>query len=192
MATTWAGTADNQLLTYDAIKDGYNSGVYGLQDPVLFPTGKRIGKKTFIHDNITSLDQATAVWTALGNNQCPTKSEVYQALSHKIQIYASRGNTQYDLKVELKNGSTVVETFLVQPVNVTTCTYFGELTNWANYNYTIDITITWSVVNPSTQKYAYNSTDCSSGTSTANTTKTFTLTSGGLYIPIAIYGTLDL
>lgn len=110
MATTWAGTANNQLVSFNAFLDAW--GV------VLIPKGSApTGSNEIVTkadvESFVYIDTANAYWTALSSNQCPTKEDIFQSAFYDALFYArkqSTPNDAYDLTVEHKRAGSTIQT----------------------------------------------------------------------------------
>lgn len=150
MATTWAGTANNQLVTFNAFLDAW--GV------VLIPKGSApTGSNEIVTkadvESFVYIDTANAYWTALSSNQCPTKEDIFQSAFYDALFYANRltGNAGYDLTVVHKRSGSTIQT-KTATVNDTLC---GSLdakisfintsgTNALRYNDTLELSVYYS------------------------------------------------
>jgi len=148
MATTWAGTANNQLVTFTALNDARGT--------ILVPIGSaptstlEIVTKTDVETYIR-IDTTNSIWTAISSNQCPTKEEIYQCAIYDALFYANKasaGNAGYSLTFTHKRAGSTVQT-KTATVNDLLC---GSLdakvefintsgTNALKYNDTIELTV---------------------------------------------------
>jgi hypothetical protein len=101
MATTWSGTASNQLVTYDAMKDAASTGVFDAKVALSsFPTGKRIVTKALAEQYLW-LNVGASPWSGYTDLRCPPKSAfIINNLCGIVSIsasdlYSAQGNTSY-------------------------------------------------------------------------------------------------
>lgn len=87
MATTWAGTADNQLVTYAALLDGISTGI--LTAGSALSSSSRIATKQVVIDSV-SMRTDNVAWNALASNECPTKAEIRNAARYSLWIASSK------------------------------------------------------------------------------------------------------
>lgn len=110
MATTWAGTADNQLVTFNALKDAIDNLI--IQPSLAFTASNEIVTKADVESG-SRIDTANSLWTALSSNQCPTKEDIYKSAIYDARFWARKQSTPfdaYDISVEHKRGGTTIQT----------------------------------------------------------------------------------
>lgn len=156
MPSTWAGTADNQLLTRGAIDDAANNGYLQLKASISDPT--RIATKSYIESVVNSINTSVSSWSSLTSLRCPTKLQLKYALTHAIQFYT---NGSFKMKI-VKNSTTLID---YSPNNAS-CTLDYTATD-VLYNDVIYVTI-YTASYSSVQGKVYKSTggNCGSGTTT--------------------------
>lgn len=87
MATTWAGTADNQLVTYAALRDAIDTGI--LTGGSAISSTTQIATKSVVN-SATLMRTDNVAWNALANNECPTKAEIRNAARYSLWIASSK------------------------------------------------------------------------------------------------------
>jgi hypothetical protein len=118
MATTWAGTASNQLVTFDALLDGVNTGALSLKNTI---TGSsRIVTKSNV-ENYIQMGTYNSTWTGYSSTKCPTKSQILQAALMDFSAYAKKTTNDFSIQTQIIRGGTVISTSAVQTVNSTSC-----------------------------------------------------------------------
>lgn len=184
MPSTWAGTASNQLVTFNALRDAWG---------VLFvpqgsaPTGtNEIVTKTDVETYI-KIDTANSTWSSLSSTRCPTKDQILQAAFYDALFFANKassGNANYEITIVHKRSGSTIQTKNAA-VGDTLCgslnakiefiNYSG--TNALRYNDTLELTVYYSgtasaielkVANDGYSCGTENTTTCG-GTYTVNT-----------------------
>lgn len=110
MPSTWAGTANNQLVTFRAFKDALDTLV--IQPKNSFTVTDEIMTKADVED-ATRIDTGNTTWSALASNECPTKEEIYKSAIYTAFFWARKQSTPfdgYDLTVTHKRGATTIQT----------------------------------------------------------------------------------
>jgi hypothetical protein len=101
MPSTWAGTASNGLVTFDALRDAVNTGVF--ESKVVYssiPSGNKIVTKNDVETYLW-IDASASPWSGYTSNRCPPKSSfvagnvcILISISYS-DILSSTGNTSY-------------------------------------------------------------------------------------------------
>lgn len=119
MATTWNGTASNQLVTFDAMKDAASEGFFDAKVALSsFPTGLGIVTKADAEAYLW-LDIGASPWSGYTDNRCPPKSAfIVDDLCTLIVISSSdllsaTGNTIYPDNTVYVRTSSGTESFTV-------------------------------------------------------------------------------
>lgn len=119
MATTWNGTASNQLVSFDALRDAVSTGVFDSKVALSsIPTGSDMVTKadaeTYLYLDITS-----SPWSGYTSNRCPVKSS-FQVLNlctiiviSYSDILDATGNTSYPDNTVYVRTSSGTESFTV-------------------------------------------------------------------------------
>jgi len=150
MPSTWAGTANNGLVTFKALNDAWGTIFVPVTSA---PTGTdEIVTKADVETYIR-IDTGNTIWTAISSNQCPTKEEIYKCAIYDALFYANivSGNAGYDITFTHKRAGSTVQTKSAT-INTTTC---GSLdakvefintsgTNALKYNDTLELSIYYS------------------------------------------------
>ncbi len=151
MATTWAGTSNNQLVTFTALNDARGT--------ILVPIGSAPSNsnecvtKSDVETYIR-IDTGNAIWTALSSTECPTKEDIYKCAIYDALFYANKasaGNAGYSITFTHKRAGSTVQT-KTATVNDTNC---GSLdakiefintsgTNALKYNDTLELSVYYS------------------------------------------------
>jgi len=90
MATTWAGTADNQLVTRQALLDGISTGIL-TAGSALTSSSQIVTKATVV--SAVSMRTDNVTWNALASNECPTKAEIRNAARYSLWIASSKNGS---------------------------------------------------------------------------------------------------
>lgn len=101
MPSTWNGTASNQLITFDALKDAASIGYFDAKVPIYsMPTGNEIVTKADVETYVL-VDGSTSPWASYTNERCPPKSSLSQTNYCGLltitagDLLNSTGNTSY-------------------------------------------------------------------------------------------------
>lgn len=173
MATTWAGTASNQLLTRAAVQDGIANGYITQKPSTSFTENTRICTKQYIDDRVyTTISGAyQPEWDALTSSQCPTKLDLQKTVGRTLRVYASApsGYTYY-IKVERKyktwNGTAWVDTTITigtYTINSTSCNLLVTYSSFLAQD-TLTFTVYTSLYANVQAFIQKNSSSCGSGT----------------------------
>ncbi len=87
MATTWAGTANTQLITRSALQDGVTNGYLTLKSGQSITGTTQICTKSYIESVINGIDTTRSDWSGLTSTQCPTKSKLQNSTIRSIRPY---------------------------------------------------------------------------------------------------------
>jgi len=90
MPSTWAATADNQLVTRAALLDAISTGIL-TAGSALSSSNQIVTKQTVI-DSV-SMKTDVAAWNALASNECPTKAEIRNAARYSLWIASSKNGS---------------------------------------------------------------------------------------------------
>lgn len=158
MPSTWAGTADTQLVTRGALQDAVDNGYFILKSGQTISDLTRVCTKSYIESKIDNIIQSTSDWNFMNANKCPTKSQLRFVIGHNLEFYFA-APTGYTVKIY---GNAVNDTITNTNSN---CELRVTVTNrgaWEYYTYEISFsTSTYDNV----QGYVkMNGTDCSAGT----------------------------
>ena len=158
MATTWAGTADNELVSFNTLRDGIlNGNLFGTA-----PTGSsEIMTKANVETQMNM--RSTTQWNAIASNQCPTKAEIRDNSYRSLNVYRSLpsgGSTRYLVIKWVENGTTYHD---ISAITSTSCGVYQLI---LNYNQSFEIFIAAGAGTPvgtTYQFYAATSGTCGDG-----------------------------
>ena len=118
MATTWAGTASNQLVTFYALKDAVDSGALSLKATI---TGSNeIVTKADVETYI-QMGTYNSTWSGYTSTRCPTKDIILQSALMDFSAYAKITTANYSMYTQQIRGGTVISTSSTITVNSTSC-----------------------------------------------------------------------
>ncbi|NBW33808.1 MAG: hypothetical protein EBR30_01990 [Cytophagia bacterium] len=120
---SWAGLASNQLVTFDNLRDGVNTGVLNSKVNLSsIPTGNKIVTRSEVESYVW-VNTGASPWSGYTTNRCPPKSSFTEGQWCTIitisdsDIISAYGNTSYpDNTVYVTynlNGSDYTESFTV-------------------------------------------------------------------------------
>ena len=122
MATTWAGTADNQLITRSALQDGVTNGYFALKSGASITGTTQICTKSYI-DSVIDNIYGLRTWANYTSSQCPPKSGLALSTKRQFRVYASApSGYTYTLVVKSKDYySGAFTTISTNTISSTTC-----------------------------------------------------------------------
>jgi hypothetical protein len=164
MPSTWAATANTQLITRSALQDGVTNGYLTLKSGQSITGTTQICTKSYIESVINGIDTTRSDWSGLSSTQCPTKSKLQNSTIRSIRPYL-QVDTGYSatFTVQLKRyNSSTITTVSSALKAARSCTLDSSITdlyvgdtvyfNWS--------TALYSVVEG---KFNKNTTDCVAG-----------------------------
>jgi len=188
MATTWAATADNQLVTFNALRDAYDTNQMYFKSA---PTGSNeICTKADI-ETYVNIDTATSGWSGYSSTRCLTKSVIRGAAYIRVIFNASlpSGGASVNLVKKHYRGATLLSTIL-NLINSTSCVENRTYTN-VKYNDTFEVYTEDQFSSTRYQFYVATSGTCGNGTTSCLLNPTITSNrtyyiqprlSGGAYV----------
>jgi hypothetical protein len=176
MATTWAGTADNQLVTFQALKNAVDTGILSGNNTIT--SSSEIVTKADVEYYIY-MGTYNSTWSGYSSTRCPTKSIILQSALFDWSIYASTAGTNYTIYHELKRAGSVISSGN-QNVTSTTCTLKVSAVSNARYNDQLYVYGMYGGSIISTYSNLGANNCLSSGTQSCG--HTYTFTTGGIYV----------
>lgn len=164
MATTWAGTADNQLITRAALQNGVDNGFLNQIVGTTISDLNKICTKEYIESVIKEIDTTRADWSNLTAKQCPTKDDLQNSTKRMVRRYVSVPsgfNATLTVKRKRYNSSTIT-TVSSDTITSPSCSSVGGNTDW----YVGDtVYFEWSTALFSSieSKATKDTTDCAAG-----------------------------
>ena len=171
MPSTWAATANNQLVTFKALKDAIDNLI--IQPAMSFTATDEIVTKADVESG-SRIDTGNATWSALASNECPTKEEIYKAAIYTGLFWANKassGNAGYSITITHKRNGTTIQTKSAT-VNDTLCGSSDEKikfidltgTTMLKYNDVLEVSVYYSGTGTAIELKASTSSLASCGT----------------------------
>jgi len=132
MATTWAGTADNQLITRAALQNGVDNGYLNPIAGATITDLTKICTKEYIESVIEEIDTTRADWSNLTAKQCPTKDDLQNSTKRMVRRYW-KVPTGYSAILTVKRkryNSSTITTVSTDTITSPDCSSGGGDTNW--------------------------------------------------------------
>lgn len=118
MPSTWAGTASNQLVTFNALKDAVDSGALSLKSTIT--SSNKIVTKADVETYI-QMGTYNSTWSGYSSTRCPTKSIILQSALMDFSAYAKITTANYSMYIQQIRSGTVINTSATVSVNSTSC-----------------------------------------------------------------------
>lgn len=188
MPSTWAATADNQLVTFNALRDAYDTNQMYFKSA---PTGSNeICTKADI-ETYVNIDTATSGWSGYSSTRCLTKSVIRGAAYISVVYNASlpSGGSNVVLWKKHYRGATLLSTY-GNTIGSTTCGENRAYTD-VKYNDTFEVYVEDEFTTTTYQFYVSLTGTCGNGTTTCLLNPTITASrtyyiqprlSGGAYV----------
>lgn len=139
-ASTWAATASNELVSFNAFRDGFVTGVFGANNAGDMPTGSNeMITKSDLLQWAFNVDPDASSISAMSNTRLPTKQQIIDALYNNSTSIRLRSTGVWTTACDAANGSQNVPnpatlTLIYHNGGLTTNTTFRAIINLSSFD----------------------------------------------------------